>query len=171
MNGAAIVQAALEAKTPEEAAELQALIAMDFGAEHYRPLGDKASNYGTMASAADYDLKLVEAVTNMQDAIVERAALVKYGSREEARKFLADPRSAVAELFAGVSEADLASRARVTFYESDPPAEQTKKFTAAFDDRGTGIYNAAVPKTIFGLGGGYKEKELYLQGAFGLGGE
>lgn len=166
-----IVQAALEAKTPEDADAVQSLIAMAFGADHYRPLGDKPSNYGTMASAADYDLKLVEAVTNMQDAVVERAALVKYGSRAAANEALGDPRSAVDTLFEGVSESDRADMASVTFFESDPPADKTKKFTAVFDDRGTGISNAAVPKTIFGLGGGYKEDALYLQGAFGLGGE
>jgi hypothetical protein len=167
----AIVKAALEAANSEEADGVQQLISMSFAAEHIRPLGDKPNNFGTLASAADYDLKLVEAVTNMQDAVVDRAALEKYGSRAAASAALTDPRMAADELFAGEDYKTLANAAQVTFLESDPPTATTKKFTAVFRDLGTGISNAQVPRTIFGLGGSYKEDAMYLQGAFGLGGE
>lgn len=168
---AAIVQAAIEAVTPEQASDLQAMIAMSIGNEYSRPLGDRVNNYGTLASSADYDLKLVEAVTNMQDAVIERLALENYGSREDASAGLPSSRGAADELLAGLSDAQRADLAEVTFHESDPPTSKTHKFTAVFRDRGTGIANSQVPKTIFGLGGSYKENAMYLQGAFGLGGE
>lgn len=171
MENAAIVSAALTAVTPEAASDLQAMIAMSFGNEFSRPLGDRVNNYGTLASAADYDLKLVETVTNMQDAVVERAALEKYGDRATASKNLQNPRSAAVELFFGKKDSEMAELAQVTFYESDPPTSKTLKFTAVFRDKGTGISNSQVPRTIFGLGGSYKEDAMYLQGAFGLGGE
>ncbi|TBN57436.1 hypothetical protein EYE40_08550 [Glaciihabitans arcticus] len=168
---AEIVKAAVAATTPEEASDLQALIALSIGGEYIRPLGDRPNNYGTLASAADYDLKLVETITNMQDAVVDRAALAKYGSREGAAAALRNPRDAAAELLGDKSDADLADLAQVTFHESDPPTDKTLKFTAVFRDKGTGISNSQIPKTIFGLGGSYKEDAAYLQGAFGLGGE
>jgi hypothetical protein len=170
-SNAAIVEAALNAVTPEAASELQGMIAMSLGNEYSRPLGDRVNNYGTLASAADYDLKLVETVTNMQDAVVERAALEKYETRTNASKHLHSPREAAEELLGDKTDAQLADLAQVTFFESDPPTSTTRKFTAVFRDQGTGISNAQVPRTIFGLGGSYKEDAMYLQGAFGLGGE
>jgi len=166
-----IVKAALAAVTPDSALQVQRMIALSIGNEYSRPLGDRVNNYGTLASAADYDLKLVEAVTNMQDAVVDKAALIKYGSRSSAALALSSPRQAFEELLGNKSVADLADLAQVTFFESDPPTSKTQKFTAVFRDRGTGISNAQVPRTIFGLGGSYKENAMYLQGAFGLGGE
>jgi hypothetical protein len=165
---AAIVRAALGAKTPEEATDLQASIEMSIGGEHFRPLGDKWGNFGILASAADYDLKLVELITNMQDASIERAALAKYGDRAGANAALHSPREAVTSLFGVAGPKDLPE---VTFWESDPPASKSHKLTVWFDDRGTGMTPASIPETIFALGGSSKEDARYLQGAFGLGGE
>lgn len=167
-QAAQIVQAALESKTAEEAADLQSSIAMTLGGEHFRPLGDRWGNFGILASGADYDLKLVELITNMQDAIIERAALRKYGSREAAASALKSPQEAVKKLLTPMNDADIPE---VRFWESDPPASKSHKLTVWFDDRGTGMENSAVPTTIFALGGSNKEDAPYLQGAFGLGGE
>jgi hypothetical protein len=163
-----IVQAALQAKTAEEAADLQSSIAMALGGERFRPLGDRWGNFGILASGADYDLKLVELITNMQDAVIERAALRRYGSRESAAAALESPQAAVKELLHPINDADIPE---VQFWESDPPASKSHKLTVFFDDRGTGMTNASVPTTIFALGGSNKEDAPYLQGAFGLGGE
>lgn len=168
VENAAIVRAALEAKTAEEAMDLQGMIAMSFGEEYFRPLGDRWGNFGLLASAADYDLKLVELITNMQDAVIERAALAKFGSREEASRALKSPREASLKLFKAPGHEPLPE---VAFWESDPPASQTHKLTVWFDDRGTGMTNESVSETIFALGGSNKEDAPYLQGAFGLGGE
>lgn len=163
-----VVRAALEAKTQEDALGVQELIAMSFGGEYLRPLGDRWNNFGLLASAADYDIKLVELVTNMQDAVIERAALEKFGTRAEAAANLPTPQEAARVLFGSQNVETLPE---VTFHESDPPATQSHKLTAWFDDRGTGMTNHSVPSSIFALGGSTKEDAPYLQGAFGLGGE
>lgn len=168
MSAGAIVQAALNAKTGEDAFGLQEMIAMDLGQQNFRPLGDRWGNFGLLASGADYDLKLVELITNMQDAVIERAALATYGSRSSAAESLKTPREAVAKLFATGAPEELPE---VTFWESDPPATKSHKLTVWFDDRGTGMTAESLPETIFALGGSSKEDATYLQGAFGLGGE
>ena len=167
-TAAQIVQAALLSKTAEEAADLQSSIAMSLGGEKFRPLGDRWGNFGILASGADYDLKLVELITNMQDAVIERAALRRYGSREAASAALGSPQAAVKELLTPVDDTAIPE---VQFWESDPPASKSHKLTVWFDDRGIGMTNASVPATIFALGGSNKEDAPYLQGAFGLGGE
>lgn len=164
----AIVRAALEAKTGEDAFGLQEMIEMALGEQHFRPLGDRWGNFGLLASGADYDLKLVELITNMQDATIERAALARFGDRTEAAKWMRTPREAVATLF-GRNGPEVSPE--VTFWESDPPASKSHKLTVWFDDRGTGMTPESIPDTIFALGGSNKEDAPYLQGAFGLGGE
>lgn len=163
-----IVERALTAKTPADAAAVQRLIATAHGGEHLRPLGDRWGNFGLLASSADYDLKLVELVTNMQDAVIERAAISRFGSRSDAARALTSPHEAARKLFGADGPAILPE---VTFWESDPPASKSHRLTIWFDDRGTGMSPRAVPETIFQLGGSNKEDAPYLQGAFGLGGE
>lgn len=163
----AIVSAALNAKTAEEAFGTQEMIEMAIGEQYFRPLGDRRGNFGLLASGADYDLKLVELITNMQDAIIERGALARYGSQSAAARVLSTPREAVAVLFTATGP----DVPEVTFWESDPPATKSHKLTVWFDDRGVGMTPAAIPETIFALGGSNKEDAPYLQGAFGLGGE
>lgn len=167
-HAAAIVRAALEATTAEDALGVQQMIAMAVGDEHFRPLGDRWGNFGLLASAADYDLKLVELITNMQDAIIERAALSTYGTRASAAAALKSPGEAVSVLFGSGGPETLPE---VTFLESDPPASKTHKLTVWFEDRGIGMTPNSIPETIFALGGSNKEDAPYLQGAFGLGGE
>lgn len=163
-----IVRAALEAKTGEDALNLQGMIEMSLGSQHFRPLGDRWGNFGLLASGADYDLKLVELITNMQDAVIERAALERFGGRNAAARILKSPRQAVETLFGSGGPSALPE---VTFWESDPPATKSHKLTVCFDDRGVGMTPESVPDTIFALGGSNKEDAPYLQGAFGLGGE
>src|SRR6516162_1263684 len=75
MSGYEIVKAALDAVTFEDAQKVQSMIARAIGAEYWRPLGDKPNNGGLLKGAGgSYDHKLIENVTNMQDAVLERAA-------------------------------------------------------------------------------------------------
>src|SRR5690242_14527833 len=74
-----IVTAAVAAATTDEARAVQALIARSLGATHKRPVGDRPNNHGLMGSSGSYDLKLIELVTNMQDAVLERLALARWG--------------------------------------------------------------------------------------------
>ena len=169
----AIISSALDASTPEQAAAVHQLITQQTGGEHKRPIGDKWNNHGLMGASGSFDLKLIEPVTNMQDAVIERKAIAKWGSRDKVP--YATPHAAAADLLQG-SAADLASMATVTFRESNQSglvtkrAKHTKVLTAVFEDAGCGIRPSDIPSTIFGFGGSHKESALFLQGAFGMGG-
>jgi hypothetical protein len=69
MSATDIISAALNARTVNDARRLNELIATDIGAELYRPVGDKVNNFGLMTTSGSYDFKLIENVTNMQDAL------------------------------------------------------------------------------------------------------
>ena len=162
-----IASAALDAATEGDATVVQALIASSFGARDTRPVGDRPNNHGLMGSSGSYDLKLIELVTNMQDAVLERYALRRWG--DPSKVPYSDPHEAAAALLddpASVGPHPVA----VEFRESDPPTGRTKRLTAVFRDTGCGLRPDQLPSTLFQLGGGYKEDRLYLQGAFGLGG-
>ena len=169
----AIISAALRATTPEAATEVQSLITSAIGAEFPRPVGDKWNNHGLMGAAGSFDLKMIEPVTNMQDAVVERLAIAKWGSRDAVPYTSAH--KAAADLLNG-SASEQASQAVVTFREATAGntvtqlARHTKVLTAVFDDAGCGLTPSSIPSTIFGIGGSDKESALYLQGAFGMGG-
>ncbi len=163
-----IVQAALAAATLTDADHVQDLLAASLGARHERPLGDKWNNHGLMSTSGSFDLKLIENVTNMQDAVLERYALQRHHAPENVP--YRSPHEAAEVLFAGLDIATRSRLATVTFRESDPPTGTTKRLTPVFRDMGCGLRPEAVPRTLFGLGGSHKEDALYLQGAFGLGG-
>jgi hypothetical protein len=168
-----LVRAALAAHTGDQARHVQVLIEEQLGGRHIRPIGDKWNNHGLMGASGSFDLKLIEAVTNMQDAVIERRALLKWGSRDAVP--YDSPHTAAADLLSG-NPADLAKQATVVFKESTDSEERndkariTKSLTAVFSDKGCGLTPEDVPSTIFGLGGSNKEDALYLQGAFGMGG-
>jgi hypothetical protein len=168
MSGYEIVKAALDAVTFEDAQKVQSMIARAIGAEYWRPLGDKPNNGGLLKGAGgSYDHKLIENVTNMQDAVLERAAGERF-----ARSSIpfSSPHEAASGLFSEADRRELANRLTVTFRESDPPAKRTKRMTVVFRDQGCGMTAAQVPDTIFALGAEHKEGIPWLQGAFGVGG-
>jgi hypothetical protein len=169
VSGRDIVQAATEAVTAADAETVQSMIAEAIGATHPRPLGDKPNNGGLIkAAGGSYDHKIIENLTNMQDAVLERAAARRFG--DLAAVPFDSPHAAAASLFAGIDTRQVADQLAVTFRESDPPAKRTKKLTVVFRDKGCGMTAAQVPDTIFALGAEHKEGITWLQGAFGLGG-
>jgi hypothetical protein len=169
MAGRDIVAAALEARTLEDANRVQRMIAEAVGDEYQRPLGDKPNNGALIkGGGGSYDHKLIENATNMQDAVLERFALERFGSLPEVP--YATPQEAALELLGGLNYPRQANHLTVTFHESDPPTKQTKKLTVVFRDHGCGMTAAQVPDTIFALGAAHKEGIPWLQGAFGLGG-
>ncbi len=163
-----IVHAALAASSVAEADHVQDLLAAALGARHHRPLGDKWNNHGLMSTSGSFDLKLIENITNMQDAVIEREALRRFGTPEQVP--YTSPHAAADHLFPGMDVQARSRLATVTFRESNPPTATTKRLTPVFRDLGCGLRPKAVPKTLFALGGSHKEDALYLQGAFGLGG-
>lgn len=163
-----IIEAALGASTLSEAMHVQALLRSTGQVDFDRPLGDTWNNHGLMGSSGNYDFKLIELATNMQDAVLELFALKKFGSDHDVP--YTSPHAAARDLFANMSEPEMAELATVTFRESDVPASKTKRLTAVFRDKGCGLTPYQVPRTIFRLGGSRKEDALFLQGAFGMGG-
>lgn len=167
VSSATLIHAALDAATVTDAKAVQDLIARSIGTRYKRPVGDKVNNHGLMGSSGSYDLKLIELVTNMQDAVIERLALTRWRNPEsvpytgphEAAGALLPARDTVGEY-----------PVSVVFRESDPPTSSTKRLTAVFRDCGCGLRPEHLPTTVFQLGGSYKEDRLYLQGAFGIGG-
>ncbi len=121
-----------------------------------------------MSTSGSFDLKLIENITNMQDAVLERDALLRYDNGEKVPYH--SPREAADDLFKSQSDIELGRRITVTFQESDKPTGTTKRLTPVFRDTGCGMRPDSVPMTIFGLGGSQKDGALYQQGAFGLGG-
>ena len=78
--GRDIVQAATVAATAADAEAVQSMIAEAIGATYPRPLGDKPNNGGLIkAAGGSYDLKIIENLTNMQDAVIEREAVGRFG--------------------------------------------------------------------------------------------
>ncbi|MGN7251924.1 hypothetical protein [Arthrobacter sp. SAFR-014] len=167
INNAILIAAALDAATVGDARVVQDLIARSVGRRYKRPVGDKVNNHGLIGSSGSYDLKLIELVTNMQDAVIERLALNRWRSPETVP--YASPHEAAGALLPA-QETLGEHPVSVVFRESDRPTSSTKRLTAVFRDSGCGLRPEHLPTTVFQLGGSYKEDRLYLQGAFGIGG-
>ena len=104
-----IVKRALEAATVEDATKLQDAIAASFRGRFERPLGDRYQNLGMLGSGGSFDQKLIEQVTNMQDAVIERLALQQWNSRDSVP--YKTPFHAAEDLFADLSEDEKVSMA------------------------------------------------------------
>jgi hypothetical protein len=163
-----IIEAALAAHTLDDARKVDELIAAAVGQRFERPVGDKVNNFGLMTTSGSYDFKLIENVTNMQDALLERAAADRYRKLELVP--YPTPHEAAADLFPRLTEAELGRQATVGFFEADQPARKSKRLTAVFRDLGCGIDPSYVADSIFALGSEHKTKTIWQQGAFGIGG-
>jgi len=167
-TGADIVGAALAATTAQHAHEVQELIAAAIGHRYQRPVGDRWNNVGFLtASGSSYDHKILEIVTNMQDAVVELLALRRYGN-DRSKVPYKTPQEAAAALLAHLDAKEQAALASMTLASSGEPGK--KRVTAIARDLGCGMTTSAVPRTIFQVGAGHKDGVDWLQGTFGLGG-
>lgn len=166
MKNDEIIRRALEARTIHDAQAAQAAIKEAVGAEYQRPIGDRWNNMSLMSHGGSFDHKLIENVTNMQDAILEREAKKKFGPNGNVP--YRSPHEAARALLSTRTPEELARDLEVVLYDSDPPGE--KRLTVTFRDCGCGIAPEYVPESIFRLGAKHKQDALWLQGAFGLGG-
>ena len=168
INMKKIIKRALSARTPEEAAAVQDLIASAIGERYERPLGNTWNNQGILTgSGASYDHKSLEVVTNMQDAVLELEALRNYGSREDTP--FSTPHEAAGSLFAGLDRGQKAELATVTI-DSAGVGSDKKRITLVMRDFGCGIADTGVPQGIFRVGTKNKDGVDWQQGTFGLGG-
>lgn len=165
--GKRILDAALEATTLSDAEAVQKLIEEAVGARHEHPLADMPNNQGLCATQGSFDHKILENVTNMQDAVLERAALTEFRNLKDAP--FKTPHEAAEHFFEGLSKSELAKRVAVRIHESDPPTNRSKRITVAFRDEGCGMTPEMVPRTILGVGRYHKDELPWLQGAFGMG--
>lgn len=169
MNHREIVEAALEARTAADATRVQEAIQASIGARNQRWIADRSNNFGLMnAAGGSFDHKVLEVATNMQDAVIERQALRKWGDVQ--RVPYRTPHEAAADLFTSDPYQDVSELAVIEFHESEGRARDTKRLTVTFRDKGCGLTAEQMPETIFHLGSPHKEGVDWLQGAFGLGG-
>lgn len=167
-TAARIIKAALAARTVREAEAVQDMIAMDVGHRYERPLGDRPSNFGLISTGGSYDHKLIENVTNMHDALLERYAARRFGDLSAVP--YESPRESAEALLADIDQSELARQATVELSQADAPARAAKRITAVFRDEGCGIEPDNVARTIFALGSAHKSNARWQQGAFGIGG-
>lgn len=167
-NHQEIVEAALAARTVDEADAVQQLIAQVIGARHQRPVGDTWNNQGILTgSGSSYDHKALEVVTNMQDAVLELRAIQEFGGR--AATPFPTPQAAATALLAGLSEREQADLASVTIDKAEAGSNK-KRITLVMRDLGCGISDIDVPRGIFRVGAKHKDGIDWQQGTFGLGG-
>jgi hypothetical protein len=162
-----IVAAAINARTLADALALQELIASDVGTRHERPLGDRWGNQGMLTRAGSVDHKLLENVTNGQDAVLELLARLKFG---DAPIPYATPHEAAADLLHGVLAKDAAEKVCVQLHEAGAPARKTAHLTPVIRDFGCGMDPDYIARSLFFLGSQHKSKAPWQQGAFGIGG-
>jgi len=163
-----IIEQALAARTVDQAAAVQDLIAAAIGARHQRPLGNTWNNQGILTgSGSSYDHKALEVVTNMQDAVLELLAIQKYGTRDAV--LYANPHEAASALLSGKTKKDQADLASVTIDKAGASSDK-KRITLVMRDRGCGITPVDVPQGIFRVGSKHKDGYDWQQGTFGLGG-
>lgn len=169
MSAKKIIGSALKARTLDQARGVQALISGEVGGRYERPVADRWGNGALLkASGASYDLKVIELVTNMQDAVLELETLVKY-SNPMASPYLT-PHEAAAGLLGGADYRALADRVAVEFWPAGEAPESNRQLTATFRDTGIGMTPEQMPETIFRIGGTHKDDYPWAQGAFGIGG-
>ena len=167
-NRKKIIEQALDVRTLEEATAVQELIASAIGARHQRPLGDTSNNQGILTgSGSSYDHKALEVVTNMQDAVLELAAIRAHGSKEDTP--YKNPQNAATSLFAGLDRRSKSGLATVTIDRAEAGSDK-KRVTLVMRDFGCGIGATDVPRGIFRVGTKNKDGIDWQQGTYGLGG-
>ncbi len=160
-NTTKILDLALAARTVDQAREVQRLIEGEVGARHQRPLGNTWNNQGILTgSGASYDHKVLEVVTNMQDAVLELLAIQNYGPR--ANVPFATPHEAASALLDGHTTKQQADLASVTIDSADL-GKSKKQVTLVMRDHGCGITPCDVPQGIFRVGSNHKNGRDWQQ--------
>jgi hypothetical protein len=167
-TGADVVNAALAARTLDDAVAVNDMLALRIGARYLRPVADRVSTHGLLTSGGRNDHKLIELVTNIHDPVLELLARQRFGSLDHVP--YTSPHEAARELLGNLSRDEQAELCRIDTHEAEPPARKTKRITFATRDKGCGITPAYVPKSIFYAGSIHKDAHGWMQGAFGMGG-
>lgn len=160
-----LVEHAISVRSLENALAVERAIIDLVGAEYRRPLGDIWNNFGLVSQAGDFDHKVIEAVTNAQDAILEREAAKRFAGAEVP---YTSPREAAKDLLA-LDQAATRDRIHVDITSAGDEQLTQRKITIGVSDDGCGMTPAQMSTTVLQLGARHKSDSLYQQGAFGLG--
>ena len=160
-----LVDLARDVRSHADAVAVERAIIGLVGAEHRRPLGDVWNNFGLVSQAGDFDHKVIEAVTNAQDSILEREAVARFG--EEPIPY-SSPREAT-EALLDLELKTTRDRIQVEFSSAGAEELKQRKITIAVSDDGCGMTPSQMTTTILQLGSRHKSERFYQQGAFGLG--
>lgn len=168
-GSAALAQAISAAKTPEDIERLMSTAAAELGEQHWRDLGDRPNNAGTVQIASSAASALIERVTNAIDGMLELKAEEHTGSlpaspRDAAREWFGVPRNGIGELD-DKARRGLASNITVLLEDSGDPTRPTVRVI----DRGIGQHPADADATLLSLNENNKVGKPYLQGAYGQG--
>ncbi len=164
-----IADAVLAATSSEDVKRLLAAVTAESGAHHWRDLGDRPNNAGTVQIASGAASALIERVTNSIDGMIELHAEQHTGAlpaspRDAAREWFGVPRGGIAELTDKERRA-LASNISVILEDSG----ERDRPTVRVSDRGIGQHPADAPGTLLSLNENNKVAKSYLQGAYGQG--
>lgn len=168
MSATEMIRAALATHTLADAERVQTMIAADIGQRFERPAGDRWNNHGMLSSVGNREHKLLELLTNGQDAVLERFAIKRFGSHGAVP--YETPHEAAAALLGRQSWKDIAGMVTMELRESDRPTRKTKRLTPVVVDLGCGMENGYLSRSLLHLGTIHKDKARWQQGAFGLGG-
>src|SRR4051794_35556256 len=168
-GSASLANAISGAKTAEDIEHLLAAAEAELGGQHWRDLGDRPNNAGTVQIASSAASALIERVTNAIDGMLELKAEEQAGAlaaspRDAARDWFAVPRPGIGELTDGERRA-LASNIRVILEDSGNPSRPTVRVI----DHGIGQHPADAHSTLLSLNENNKVGKPYLQGAYGQG--
>lgn len=169
ISSAKLAHAALTAATPDEVEAVLALAEVELGGLHWRDLGDRANNAGTVQIASSAASALTERITNSIDGMLELMAAQKGGTmpsspREAARLWFGIPYAGVGEM-TDTSRRTLAENISVILEDSG----EADRPTIRLRDRGIGQHPDDAPRTLLSLNENNKVAKPYLQGAYGQG--
>jgi hypothetical protein len=159
----------LAAKSREEVERVLELIEAEHSPLHWRDLGDRTNNAGTVQIASSAASALIERVTNAIDAMLELKAEQHTGQlpsspREAAREWFGIPRGGIGELTEN-ERRELAENISVILEDSG----ERERPTVRVYDRGIGQHPTDAHGTLLSLNENNKVAKPYLQGAYGQG--
>lgn len=138
----------------------------------YQPVGRRENNIGAIEVASDPARSMIERVTNMLDALLEREHELHNGTpdcrtpREAARAWLGVPERRGLSGLTKSQRQDLAKRAVLRL----EPGEGSNSRIVTVIDQGVGIAPNDLEGTILSLNESNKIKKHYLAGTYGQGG-
>lgn len=169
ITSTALANKVQRALTPEDVRNIITQAQAEMPGLHWRNLGDRDNNAGTVQIASSPALAIIERLTNGMDGLIELAAAQHptdspASPREAARKWFGVPIGGIAEL-TDAQRRRLAAGLQVVLEESGDRDRPTVVVT----DQGIGQYPLDAPDTLLSLNRSNKLGSPHLHGAYGQG--